>query len=89
MNLDAQQCSQRRCSGNGHCVEMKEVTTCVCSLGYSGDSCENQLVKTMQGPIVYAAVGLCAVVVIIVAVVLVKRKKSANLRFFFVFVFSS
>lgn len=41
VNLDAQQCSQRRCSGNGHCVETKGVTTCVCSLGYSGDSCEN------------------------------------------------
>lgn len=83
VNLDAQQCSQRRCSGNGHCVETKGVTTCVCSLGYSGDSCENRLVKTMQGPIVYAAVGLCAAVVIIVVIVLVKRKKSANLRFFF------
>uniref|UniRef100_A0AAX7TZQ1 EGF-like domain-containing protein n=1 Tax=Astatotilapia calliptera TaxID=8154 RepID=A0AAX7TZQ1_ASTCA len=81
VNLDAQQCSQRRCSGNGHCVETKGVTTCVCSLGYSGDSCENRLVKTMQGPIVYAAVGLCAAVVIIVVIVLVKRKKSANLRF--------
>uniref|UniRef100_A0A3B4FMG6 Prolow-density lipoprotein receptor-related protein 1-like n=1 Tax=Pundamilia nyererei TaxID=303518 RepID=A0A3B4FMG6_9CICH len=80
VNLDAQQCSQRRCSGNGHCVETKGVTTCVCSLGYSGDSCENRLVKTMQGPIVYAAVGLCAAVVIIVVIVLVKRKKSANLR---------
>lgn len=82
VNLDAQQCSQRRCSGNGHCVETKGVATCVCSLGYSGDSCENRLVKTMQGPIVYAAVGLCAAVVIIVVIVLVKRKKSANLRFF-------
>uniref|UniRef100_A0AAX7SCN2 EGF-like domain-containing protein n=1 Tax=Astatotilapia calliptera TaxID=8154 RepID=A0AAX7SCN2_ASTCA len=88
VNLDAQQCSQRRCSGNGHCVETKGVTTCVCSLGYSGDSCENRLVKTMQGPIVYAAVGLCAAVVIIVVIVLVKRKKSANLRFvFFIFLF--
>lgn len=89
VNLDAQQCSQRRCSGNGHCVETKGVTTCVCSLGYSGDSCENRLVKTMQGPIVYAAVGLCAaVVIVIVAIVLVKRKKSANLRFFFFFFIS-
>ncbi len=81
-NLDAQQCSQRRCSGNGHCVEANGDTACVCSLGYSGDSCQDHLLKTMQGPIVYGAAGLCAgVVVIAVMAVVVKRRKSANTRF--------
>ncbi|XP_049434253.1 very low-density lipoprotein receptor isoform X1 [Epinephelus fuscoguttatus] len=81
MNLDAQQCSQKRCSGNGRCVEVNGETACVCALGYSGDSCQDNLLKTMQGPIIYGAVGLCAgVVVIAVMAVVVKRKKSANTR---------
>nr|XP_046242180.1 very low-density lipoprotein receptor isoform X2 [Scatophagus argus] len=80
-NLDAQECSQRRCNGNGHCVETNGDTTCVCSLGYSGYSCEDHLLKSMQGPIVYAAAGLCAgVVVIAVMAVVIKRRKSANTR---------
>ncbi|XP_018524761.1 very low-density lipoprotein receptor isoform X1 [Lates calcarifer] len=81
MNLDAQQCSQRRCSGNGRCVEINGDTVCVCSLAYSGDSCQDHLLKTMQGPIVYGAAGLCAgVVIIAVMAVVVKRKKSSNMR---------
>ncbi|XP_041644277.1 very low-density lipoprotein receptor-like [Cheilinus undulatus] len=80
-NLDAQQCSQRRCSDNGRCVENQGSTACVCSFGYSGDSCQDHFLKTMQGPIVYGAAGLCAgVVVIVVMAVVVRRKKSANTR---------
>ena len=83
MNLGAQQCSQRRCSGNGRCVEVEGDTVCVCSMGYSGLSCQDHLLKTMQGPIIYGAGGLCAVVVVIaVMAVVVKRKKSTNIRFF-------
>ncbi|XP_034547434.1 low-density lipoprotein receptor-related protein 2-like isoform X2 [Notolabrus celidotus] len=79
--LDAQQCSQRRCSGNGRCVENSGNTDCVCSLGYSGDSCQDHLLNIMQGPIVYGAAGLCAgLVVIVVMAVVVKRRKSANTR---------
>ncbi|XP_026198401.1 very low-density lipoprotein receptor isoform X2 [Anabas testudineus] len=81
MNLNSQQCSQRRCSGNGHCVDVDGDTACVCSLGYRGDSCQSRLLKTVQGPIVYGAAGLCAgVVVIAVMAFLVKRKKSTNMR---------
>ncbi|XP_035021786.1 low-density lipoprotein receptor-related protein 2 isoform X2 [Hippoglossus stenolepis] len=81
VNLDAQQCSQRHCSSNGRCVKNDGDTTCVCSLGYSGDSCQDHLLKTMQGPIIYGAAGLCVgVVVIAVIAVLVKRKKRANMR---------
>ncbi|XP_042276604.1 very low-density lipoprotein receptor isoform X1 [Thunnus maccoyii] len=81
LNLDTQKCSQRRCSGNGRCVEINGNTACVCSLGHSGDSCQDHLLKTMQGPIVYGAAGLCAgVVVIAVIAVVVKRKKNANTR---------
>ncbi|XP_058492296.1 very low-density lipoprotein receptor isoform X1 [Solea solea] len=81
LNLDAQQCSQKRCSGNGECVKVGGDTNCECSLGYTGDSCQDHFLKTMQGPIVYGAAGLCvAVVVIAVMAVVVKRKKSANMR---------
>uniref|UniRef100_UPI0037E7C5F3 very low-density lipoprotein receptor n=1 Tax=Semicossyphus pulcher TaxID=241346 RepID=UPI0037E7C5F3 len=80
-NLEAQQCSQRLCSGNGRCVENKGNTACVCSLGYSGDSCQDHLLTSMQGPLVYGAAGLCAgAVVIAVMAVVVKRRKSANTR---------
>ncbi|KAM9360164.1 prolow-density lipoprotein receptor-related protein 1 [Symphorus nematophorus] len=80
-NLDSQQCSQKHCSGNGRCVETNGDTVCVCSLGYNGDSCQNNLLKTMQGPLVYGAAGLCAgVVVIAVMAVVAKRRKSANTR---------
>ncbi|CAK6950498.1 Hypothetical predicted protein [Scomber scombrus] len=81
LNLDTQTCSQRRCSGNGRCVEINGNTACVCSLDYSGDSCQDHLLKTMQGPIVYGVAGLCVgVVVIAVIAVVAKRKKSANTR---------
>nr|XP_029133644.1 low-density lipoprotein receptor-related protein 1B-like isoform X4 [Labrus bergylta] len=79
-NLGAQQCSHRLCGGNGHCVEDGGNTVCACSFGYSGDSCEDHLLKTMQGPIVYGAVGLCAAVVVIVVMAVVVRRKSANTR---------
>ncbi|XP_037632667.1 very low-density lipoprotein receptor isoform X1 [Sebastes umbrosus] len=80
-NLNAQQCSQSRCSGNGRCEETNGDTACVCSLVYSGDSCQDHLLKTMRGPLVYGGAGLCAgVVVIAVMAVVVKRKKSANTR---------
>ncbi|KAM7391483.1 hypothetical protein PAMP_022171 [Pampus punctatissimus] len=65
LHLDAQKCSQRHCSGSGRCVEINGDTACVCSLGYSGDSCQDHLLKTMQGPIVYSAAGLCAGIVVI------------------------
>ncbi|XP_070690670.1 very low-density lipoprotein receptor [Pempheris klunzingeri] len=79
-NLDAQQCSQRRCSGNGRCVETNAETACACSMGYSGDSCQDNLLKTMQGPIVYGAAGLCAGVVVIAVMAAVIKRKSSNAR---------
>ncbi|KAK5871684.1 hypothetical protein PBY51_004549 [Eleginops maclovinus] len=80
-NLDALQCSQSRCSGNGRCVETGGETVCVCSPIYGGDACQDNLLKAMQGPLFYGAAGICAgVVVIAVMAVVVKRKKSGNAR---------
>lgn len=81
-NLDAVECSRVRCSGNGRCVESDGEIACVCSLAYRGDSCQDHLLKSMQGPIGYATAGLIAgVVVIIVIAVVAKRKRRANTRF--------
>lgn len=83
MNLGAVECSRKRCSGNGHCVETEGGTACVCSSPFSGESCQDHL-NSVQGPIVYGAAGLCAaVVIIIVMAVVVKRRKNANTRFVF------
>lgn len=83
MNLDAAECSRRRCSDNGRCEEIGGETTCACSPGYRGDSCQEHVLKTMQGPIVYGAAGLCVCVAIIVTAVVIKRRKSASTRFLF------
>lgn len=83
MNLDAAECSRRRCSDNGRCKEIGGETTCVCSSAYKGDSCQEHVLKTMQGPIIYGAAGLCVgVAIIIVTVVVIKRRKNASTRFF-------
>ncbi|XP_031686144.1 low-density lipoprotein receptor-related protein 4 isoform X2 [Oncorhynchus kisutch] len=80
-NLDVkQQCSEKRCNGNGECVETNGGTSCACGQGYSGDSCQDQLANTMQGPLIYGAVGLCAAIVVISVLVAVVRRKTANAR---------
>ncbi|KAM9744181.1 low-density lipoprotein receptor-related protein 2 [Menidia menidia] len=78
LNLEAQQCGQQSCSGNGRCVTLKGVVSCVCSEGYDGDSCQ-QLTKASQAPIIYGVVGLC-VGVVVIAVVVVAIKRSAASR---------
>lgn len=79
LNLGAAECSRRRCSDNGRCVEINGETACVCSPIYRGDSCQDHILKTMQGPIAYGALGLCvAVAIVVVMVVVVKKRKSAS-----------
>ncbi|XP_012735945.3 very low-density lipoprotein receptor [Fundulus heteroclitus] len=80
LNLEAQQCSQKHCSGKGDCVEISGVTTCKCSEGYSGDSCQDQVAKTMQGPLIYGAVGLCGIIVVIAVIAAVLKKNAASRR---------
>lgn len=78
--LDALECSTQRCSGNGHCVENNGDTSCVCSLIYSGDSCQDNLLKSMQGPIAYGAAGICAGLVFIAVMAVVVKRKRSNTR---------
>ncbi|TNN77575.1 Low-density lipoprotein receptor-related protein 2 [Liparis tanakae] len=79
-NVNADECSQRRCSGNGRCIETDGDSACACALLYSGDACQDNLLKAMQGPIVYGGVALCASVVFIVVLAVVVRRKKANNR---------
>lgn len=78
MNLEAQQCKQKLCSGNGHCVEIAGVTTCQCSEGFSGESCQDTAIKGMQGPIIYGAAGLCGIIVVIAVIALILKKTAAS-----------
>ncbi|XP_037115763.1 very low-density lipoprotein receptor [Syngnathus acus] len=77
LKLNDQTCSQIRCSGRGRCVEISKETTCVCSMGYSGDSCQD---RALPVPIVFGVAGLCAVVIIAVIAVMIKWRKSARSR---------
>ncbi|XP_037339555.2 low-density lipoprotein receptor-related protein 2 isoform X1 [Pungitius pungitius] len=79
-DLDAQQCSHSRCSGNGRCVDADGHTTCVCSLAYSGEFCQDHILKAMQGPIIYGGAGICAGVVVIAVVAVLVTRRSANTR---------
>lgn len=85
VNIDDQQCSQELCNSNGHCVKADEdgaTITCVCSQGYSGDSCEEPFLQAMPVPIIYTAAVLCvgAVLIAVIAAV-VKRTRNADMRF--------
>ncbi|XP_055018140.1 low-density lipoprotein receptor-related protein 4 isoform X1 [Boleophthalmus pectinirostris] len=76
--LDLEQCSSTRCSGRGRCLVINGEMQCVCSLLYSGESCEENLLKSLQEPLVYGAVGLITLVAIIVALVFFRRKRNAE-----------
>uniref|UniRef100_A0A3Q2D403 EGF-like domain-containing protein n=1 Tax=Cyprinodon variegatus TaxID=28743 RepID=A0A3Q2D403_CYPVA len=73
---DELECAKRM---EGCCVETNGVRTCECLDGYTGVSCQDD-VKSMQGPIIYGAAGLCGIIVII-AVMAVVLKKNAASRF--------
>lgn len=79
LKLGAEECSRRRCSSNGRCVEVNGQPACVCSATYRGDSCQDHVLKTLQGPIGYGVGGLAvAVVITIVIAVVLKKRKSAS-----------
>lgn len=79
LKLGAEECSRRRCSSNGRCVEVNGEPACVCSAAYRGDSCQDHILKALQGPIGYCAGGLSvAVVITIVMAVVLKKRRSAS-----------
>uniref|UniRef100_A0A8C6WTV1 EGF-like domain-containing protein n=1 Tax=Neogobius melanostomus TaxID=47308 RepID=A0A8C6WTV1_9GOBI len=74
--LDQKQCSSTRCGGRGRCVVVTGETQCVCSMLYSGESCQNYLLETLQRPLIYGAVGLATLVAFIVVLVVFRRKRN-------------
>ncbi|KAL7839110.1 hypothetical protein SRHO_G00257680 [Serrasalmus rhombeus] len=80
-SVDAAACGVRLCNGKGECVLQDGATVCQCVAGYSGPHCEEPLGSVVQGPVVYAAGGLCvAVIVLGVTVGIIQKRKAANQR---------
>ncbi|XP_077601200.1 low-density lipoprotein receptor-related protein 2-like [Stigmatopora nigra] len=73
LDLNAETCGKRRCSGKGLCAYQNSETTCVCSLGYSGDSCQ---VYSPPVAILFAAFFSVSVVFIAVIALIIKWKRS-------------
>lgn len=74
--LDLEQCSSSLCSGRGRCVVVNGELQCICSMMYSGASCQNHLLRTLQQPLIYGAVGLLTLVAVIVVLVVFRRKRN-------------
>ncbi|XP_076854879.1 uncharacterized protein lrp13 [Brachyhypopomus gauderio] len=78
---DPEECGKRLCNGNGACVQRDGGIVCECTTGYGGKHCQDQVGGAMQGPVVYAAAGLCvAVVAIGVVVGIIRRRKAEGQR---------
>ncbi|XP_066511705.1 very low-density lipoprotein receptor-like [Hoplias malabaricus] len=76
--VDAESCGLQLCGGHGECVLGNGAPECRCFSGYSGQRCEE---SGVQGPVVYATVGLCAAVIMIgVTIGIVQKRKAANRR---------
>lgn len=79
--VDADSCETRVCRGNGECVLVDGRMTCDCALGYAGESCEFKLGGVMQGPVIYATVGLAVGVVVLGVIAgIVQKKRAASQR---------
>ncbi|XP_036454149.1 LOW QUALITY PROTEIN: low-density lipoprotein receptor-related protein 2 [Colossoma macropomum] len=80
-SVDAEACGVRLCNGNGECVLQDGATVCQCAAGYSGPHCEEPLGGIVQGPVIYAAGGLCvAVIVLGVTIGIMQKRKAAHQR---------
>lgn len=80
-SVDAESCGTRLCSGRGECVLLDGQMTCDCVLGYRGESCEFEVGGFMQGPVIYATMGLAVGVIILGVIVgIIQKKKAANQR---------
>lgn len=79
-SVDSESCGTRLCNGNGECVMLDGRMTCECALGYSGEHCEHEAGGMMQGPVIYATVGLAVGVIVLGVIVGIIQKKAANQR---------
>ena len=86
-SLEARTCRDTVCSGNGDCVDPSGRTGCTCALGYSGPACEDHVLKSLSGPVVYGVAGLVVGLLMLTAVlgIVIKRRLSGNARSPFVY----
>ncbi|CAL8297111.1 unnamed protein product [Gadus morhua 'NCC'] len=79
-SLEARTCRDTVCSGNGDCVDPSGRTGCTCALGYSGPACEDHVLKSLSGPVVYGVAGLVVGLLMLTAVlgIVIKRRLSGN-----------
>ncbi|KAM9446414.1 low-density lipoprotein receptor-related protein 2 isoform 2-T2 [Clarias gariepinus] len=79
--VDSEPCEMRLCNGNGECVMSNGHMACACAKGYKGDHCEFKADGVMQGPVIYATMGLAVGIIVLGAIVgIVQKKKAANRR---------
>ncbi|XP_053466750.1 low-density lipoprotein receptor-related protein 4 [Ictalurus furcatus] len=79
-SVDSETCGARQCNGNGECV-LDGQMTCKCALGYGGEHCEHEVGGIMQGPVIYATLGLAVGVIVLGLIVgIIQKKKAANRR---------
>lgn len=80
-SVDADSCETRLCHGNGACVELDGRMACDCARGYMGERCEFKDGGMMQGPVVYATVGVAVGVLVLGVIVgIMQKKKAADRR---------
>lgn len=79
-NLETLPCDDKLCNGRGKCMSRNGDLSCSCSLGYSGDFCQDHLVR-LNSPLTYgAAAGGAGLLLIIVVVSVVKRRTASSQR---------
>ncbi|TSO98515.1 Low-density lipoprotein receptor-related protein 4 [Bagarius yarrelli] len=80
-SVDSDSCETRLCNGRGKCVLLDKQMTCECAVGYGGEYCEFEVGGMMQGPVLYAAVGLAVGLIVFGVIIgIVQKKKAANRR---------
>ncbi|XP_029457218.1 low-density lipoprotein receptor-related protein 2-like isoform X2 [Rhinatrema bivittatum] len=75
-NIESRPCSSDLCNARGDCIFEDDKVKCNCMLGYTGDFCEHEVVKSMTAPLVLGTLAvLLAIVGAIVAFAYIKRRK--------------
>ncbi|XP_060763950.1 very low-density lipoprotein receptor [Neoarius graeffei] len=79
-SMDSDSCGMRLCNGNGKCMTLDGQVACECASGYSGEYCEHEVGGMMQGPVIYATVGLAVGVIVLGVIIGLIQKKAASQR---------
>ncbi|MBN3319272.1 LRP4 protein, partial [Atractosteus spatula] len=79
--LDVQTCRDELCHNQGKCVVVNDQPTCECLLGYTGQFCQDKVIKSIRVPLTLGMIGfLIGMVLIAVIFVLLRKRRQANRR---------